>query len=1100
MRKLKLLLTMLVLLVGGVSSANADPVGVAVQTGTYYIYNIGAQKYLTVGQVWGCRAALSSGEAIPIELTDGGSGNFKFITKVAGDATGMKIDGGSPFLDGSGDAILAMTFDKQGDTNIYKIHSGDNYLKYDGADANFGAADASGDNDKWIVTTEDNMKADLITRMGTATNANPVNVTLFVKSARPAWGTSRFWPYTNWTNGNSENADDRHSGGSAAVMGYWGGSGKDIYQEITVPKGKYKVRCLGYARAGDWSNNYCWEHKDGQNSEVYISSGNNSDSHVLPSIFEGAQTSALGAEDKQSKYSLDGGVDKYIPNAPSAAAIYFSNQKYTTWAEATTTVNGTVRIGVRNPSSQWEWVEVSQFELLYLEPVVSVNAINLPVNGVIVADQWYKYSVASTGTYNIAAGTAANIILTTNGDQLVSTATGSAITTGDAVNLTEGDVLYYKSTTANTLTIEANTKTYTVGDVTATSITGTPYLQSMPTTVTFTLGNAETNDGTAALALQETPVAKLNDGSSDVADGALSIDNNVITATYTSVTLDPAKTYTITLPANAVAWDKNTENKNTAKAITFKTPAVFDGTFFIATTDGTQFISRGGDSNTEAILDEFGIAATFTTDVDNVTTITFVDNNKHLAGGSQSVYNDKTRAELEGEEAGKGARANWTITVNADGYNIYSNKWSKYIGKGEGAESHYATVATYTDATPYKWLLVAPAAHAATMATYKDANAAAVASAAGLSATTVAALKAVIEGAGWVSNDIAVANAYNDKVYEKYQFADSETPISENLTGLENGIYKVKLSVFKRIAGNDATYDLYQKNQDSPTAYLFAGGNKAQVPSVMSEYSTEAYTGGWASNFAFEGKNYPNNTDNAAQAFDAGRYTLEVFAYVSDGTLNIGLKNPAKYTNYNWLCYRDLKVTRHYQPSSESVTVTDAGYATYVSSLPLDYISTAIKAYTAKADAGKVVLTQINKVPANTPVILYKEGGATEDIPVATSTDTPAASDLVAGTSAAVATADGDHTNYILNNGSNGIGFYLANGQTVAANRAYLHVPNTEKGSESRMTIVFDDQATGIADLKAAAKGDAIYNLNGQRIEKATKGIYIIGGKKMMKK
>ena len=50
------------------------------------------------------------------------------------------------------------------------------------------------------------------------------------------------------------------------------------------------------------------------------------------------------------------------------------------------------------------------------------------------------------------------------------------------------------------------------------------------------------------------------------------------------------------------------------------------------------------------------------------------------------------------------------------------------------------------------------------------------------------------------------------------------------------------------------------------------------------------------------------------------------------------------------------------------------------------------------------------------------------------------------------------------------------------------------------MTIVFDDQATGIADLKAAAKGDAIYNLNGQRIEKATKGIYIIGGKKMMKK
>ena len=1060
MRKLKLLLTTLVLLVGGISSVNAQgwtasPVG----AGMYYLYNVGAGKFLCSGNNWGSHASVTEG-GIPVTLSASG-GDYTIST--AAIYSDKYLNG--EWMDSD---AMNWTFEEVS-TNVYKIKNGDKVLFWNGSTStnlSFGS-DPGTTASEWKLVTEANRISDMVT----ATEASPLNVTFLIKNAYFAKGnnmivakeanlsSSPSWKGTSLTNlwGNDANSEEANYCPEQYRKTF------DNYQELSgIPNGKYFMTAKGFYR-------------------------NDGGSYAVPYIYANSEKCNLKIK----------GED--ITNLATAAAA-FVGTNYNLDGVTVIATDGNLRVGAKSDAGI-DWCAFDDFQLIYYGKCIINEAVALPDGGAMTSGKWYYFDIPSNSDYNLTATTLDNIVYTTDATILIENQASVTTTFSNTnpVALTAGRY-YIKSSSANNFAFEAHTKTYTVGDVTETSIADNTYQQSL-TTVTFTLGDAASNDGTAALALQGTPVAKLNDGSSDVADGALSIDNNVITATYTSVTLDPAKTYTITLPANAVAWDKNTENKNTAKVITFKTPAVFDGTFFIATTDGTQFISRGGDSNTEAILDEFGIAATFTTDVDNVTTITFVDNNKHLAGGSQSVYNDKTRAELEGEEAGKGARANWTITVNADGYNIYSNKWSKYIGKGEGAESHYATVATYTDATPYKWLLVAPAAHAATMATYKDANAAAVASAAGLSATTVAALKAVIEGAGWVSNDIAVANAYNDKVYEKYQFADSETPISENLTGLENGIYKVKLSVFKRIAGNDATYDLYQKNQDSPTAYLFAGGNKAQVPSVMSEYSTEAYTGGWASNFAFEGKNYPNNTDNAAQAFDAGRYTLEVFAYVSDGTLNIGLKNPAKYTNYNWLCYRDLKVTRHYQPSSESVTVTDAGYATYVSSLPLDYTSTAIKAYTAKADAGKVVLTQINKVPANTPVVLYKEGGATEDIPVATTTDTPAESDLVAGTGAAVATDGGDYTNFILNVVNEKIGFYKAAGQTVAANRAYLHVPNAQTGFDtSRMTIVFDDQATGIADLKAAAKGDAIYNLNGQRIEKATKGIYIIGGKKMMKK
>lgn len=179
-----------------------------------------------------------------------------------------------------------------------------------------------------------------------------------------------------------------------------------------------------------------------------------------------------------------------------------------------------------------------------------------------------------------------------------------------------------------------------------------------------------------------------------------------------------------------------------------------------------------------------------------------------------------------------------------------------------------------------------------------------------------------------------------------------------------------------------------------------------------------------------------------------------------------------------------------------SVTVGSDGYATYVPEAPMDFSASAIKAYTAKVADGKVVLTKIEKVAAGTPVVLYCKGGKTEEIPFAATTDTPAESDLVAGNGATVTTTEGTYTNYILNVGTQGIGFYQANDQTVDKGRAYLHVAGS---SEARLAVVFGD-ATGISSVKAAADGEAVYNLSGQRVKNAQKGIFIIGGKKVVVK
>jgi hypothetical protein len=134
---------------------------------------------------------------------------------------------------------------------------------------------------------------------------------------------------------------------------------------------------------------------------------------------------------------------------------------------------------------------------------------------------------------------------------------------------------------------------------------------------------------------------------------------------------------------------------------------------------------------------------------------------------------------------------------------------------------------------------------------------------------------------------------------------------------------------------------------------------------------------------------------------------------------------------------------------------------------------------------------------------LIKDGGATEDIPVMTGAAAAGANDLVAGTGAAVATTDGEYTNMILNKIAEKVGFYFSAGQTVAANRAYLHIASDKApdAEESRMMFVFDGEATGIQSIENGqlAIGN-YYDLQGRRVAQPTKGLYIVNGKKVIMK
>lgn len=181
---------------------------------------------------------------------------------------------------------------------------------------------------------------------------------------------------------------------------------------------------------------------------------------------------------------------------------------------------------------------------------------------------------------------------------------------------------------------------------------------------------------------------------------------------------------------------------------------------------------------------------------------------------------------------------------------------------------------------------------------------------------------------------------------------------------------------------------------------------------------------------------------------------------------------------------------------SVPVSVSAAGWATYCSSNALDFTGvTALTAYTASKDGDVVKFNKVTgKVPANTGLLVR---GETANVPVCASAE--AVLNLLVGVTAETTMDAG--TVFVLMKGSKGIGFYKnTNAFTLRANSAYLRAEDVE-GSTARAFIALDDETTGIADVKAVKEdAEGMFDLQGRKIAKPTKGLYIVNGKKVVVK
>ena len=189
----------------------------------------------------------------------------------------------------------------------------------------------------------------------------------------------------------------------------------------------------------------------------------------------------------------------------------------------------------------------------------------------------------------------------------------------------------------------------------------------------------------------------------------------------------------------------------------------------------------------------------------------------------------------------------------------------------------------------------------------------------------------------------------------------------------------------------------------------------------------------------------------------------------------------------------------------DEITIKDIGKTTWCSEYDLDFTNVAgIKAYTATGydDISKTIwLTRVMKVPAGTGLLVKGDAG-TYKIPHV-SVRAYYTNLLVGnlGDAIKIEETDGDKTNYYLS-GKDG-SFVSVNGSAnIGKNKAYLQLPTSVFGGTRSIGISYDDEdgTTGIKNLTPAlSEGEgAWYTLQGQRVAKPGKGLYIKNGKKVI--
>lgn len=391
----------------------------------------------------------------------------------------------------------------------------------------------------------------------------------------------------------------------------------------------------------------------------------------------------------------------------------------------------------------------------------------------------------------------------------------------------------------------------------------------------------------------------------------------------------------------------------------------------------------------------------------------------------------------------------------------------------------------------------------------------------GWSTTNDVASPSFVENTAAVTSDLMLYAIFGPKIVYKlveadqadwrgqYLIAYNSTTFADGRKGGTDtggmGKQNVKANPDDKLTGKEvdgAWGDTYRVTIEAVNDSKLSSGYLLKTQDGQYNYQTSNSNGLSASSNRATALTYPLSiTFNSSSDIDIAISAGAVFHYNTGGYFRF-YKDGGQQNVY---LYKRTQIggTGYSLANEVEVPVSAVKYATLYSDVPLT-VPTGVEAYTivVEGDVAKVKDTYAagDAIAANTAVVIAADADD-YTFSVAASGTAPSDNNLMGTVTEETIAADWTNYKYykLANDATDGIGFYLFNDTnddfTNGAGKAYLRT----SASATVRGFSFADIVSAIERTKAESQhGGAIYDLQGRRVEKPGKGLYIVGGKKVL--
>lgn len=335
-----------------------EKVNTGVVSGTYRLQNAATDQFLKPGGWWGTHAM----EGVPgaeITFKPLPDGKYTLATTMGY----LSHSGNDPYMDTS--AEKAETWDVlpiEGEKRVALTYTADGQTMALTSDGNGGvvckAYDQADVAQQWMVKTEE----ELTNEMYSGTEEAPYNATFLLNGANFDRNDSynSLWQGEPAIGGLDNDANGNFNAEKYNEKKLFQSVGWDVYQEINVPNGYYRVSCQAFFRNGSATST-----STSVNAELYA----NNVVKDVPSILDYAQPNKLSGSDAQNERG-------YIPNDQASASHYFNAGYYPVSVEVKVT-DGKLKLGIRKKvkDKNESWTCFDNFQLFYCGQIEEERAV-----------------------------------------------------------------------------------------------------------------------------------------------------------------------------------------------------------------------------------------------------------------------------------------------------------------------------------------------------------------------------------------------------------------------------------------------------------------------------------------------------------------------------------------------------------------------------------------------------------------------------------------------------------------------------------------------------------------------------------------------------